>query len=219
MKFNEAVGINEEIKSLNGKKGIIVFDIDDTLLTADSSTIKIYKTVHGGPEVGLNTSQFASDPDKGKPGVKYDYREFRDPEKVYSSIVNGTPILNNLKIMDAHIRANYDFCFLTARGLQDVVDKALRKFLLTKDKNGKLVGLGDAFKDGLSSAINDDFKVYPGASDSEKKANVLRKLCNEYDVVRFVDDDARNIQAARELGLPNLKVIQAHKAGENNGKR
>jgi hypothetical protein len=152
--------------------------------------------------------------DKGKPGVKYDYREFRNPDKVYNSIVNGTPILNNLKIMDAHIRANYDFCFLTARGLQDVVDKALRKFLLTRDKNGKLVGLGDAFKDGLSSAINDDFKVYPGASDSEKKANVLRKLCGEYDVVRFVDDDARNIRAARELGLPNLKVIQAHKAGE-----
>lgn|SRR5574344_1776158 len=214
MKFENIVKINEEVKLPNGKKGLIVFDIDDTTLHADSSSIKIWKRVNGGNWIGLSTDQFAKDPDKGKEGVEYSYKEFRDPKKVYDSIVKGTPILKNLKMMDANIRAGYDFAFLTARGLEDVVTKALDDFLLYRNKNGELTKLGNVFKKSLSAAINDDIKVYPGADDAEKKANVLRKLCGEYDIVKFVDDDAKNVAGARALRLPNLQVIQAHKFGE-----
>ena len=35
--------IKESIKKLNGKTGIIVFDIDDTLLKVNPNIIKIYK--------------------------------------------------------------------------------------------------------------------------------------------------------------------------------
>lgn len=214
MKFNEITKIlDEEIKPPK-TNGIIVLDIDDTLITADPKVIKIYKSFKGGPETALNTAEFAKDPDKEKPGYKYDYRDFKNPEKVYESIVHGTPMLRNLKMMDAHIRAGYEVAFLTARGLQKVVASALSDFLLYKNKEGKLVKLPkNVFRTDLSAAVNDDDINYPGSTDAEKKANVLRKLCKKYGQVVFVDDDPRNIATTRKLAktLPNLKVVQASK--------
>lgn len=209
MNLKTACNIVEEIKSVKDGKGIIVLDIDDTLLSANPNVIKIYKSFNGGPETPLTTSQFATDPDKGKPGYNFDIREFRDPEKVYNSIVEGTPKIKNLKMMDAHLRAGYDMCFLTARGLQDTVTKALQNFLLTKNKNGDLVKLGNEFKKTLSAAVNDDARNYPGNNDGEKKANVLRDLCSKYKKVVFVDDDMKNVNSARSLKLPNLEVVVA----------
>ena len=43
----------------------------------------------------------------------------------------------------------------------------------------------------------------------KKKGNVLKKLCKEYDRVVFVDDDNKNVNAARGLNIKNLKVIKA----------
>ena len=117
--------------------------------------------------------------------------------------------IKNLKIMDDYIQAGYDFCFLTARSCEDTVKKAIGDFLKFRDKDGALKELGDSFKKTFSHAVNDTIKDYPGKSDSEKKANVLKKLCKEYDRVVFVDDDKKNVIAARELNIPNLKVIKA----------
>ena len=109
--------IFEKIKDLpNSVKGLIVFDIDDTILKVDPSQISIYKKEPGKDEVALSTDEFAKDPDAGDPDKKswFDYRDFRDPVKVYNSIISGTPLIKNLKIMDDYIQAGYDFCFLTA---------------------------------------------------------------------------------------------------------
>ena len=57
--------------------------------------------------------------------------------------------------------------------------------------------------------MNDETRRYPGKTDAEKKANVLIRLCKSYDRVVFVDDDKKNVSAARELNIPNLKVIKA----------
>ena len=57
--------------------------------------------------------------------------------------------------------------------------------------------------------LNDEYKKYPGKTDAEKKANILIKLCKKYDRVVFVDDDKKNVSAARELNIKNLKVIKA----------
>lgn len=201
----------ESIKPLsNNEKGLIVFDIDDTLLKVNAKDIKIYKKdPNTGKEIALTTSEFANDADAALHRDWFDCRDFYDPVKVYSSIVDGTPLIKNLKIMDSYIRAGYDFCFLTARGCEDVVKKALADFLEYKDDNGEMKKLGNIFKKTLSHAINDEYKDYPGDSDAEKKANVLKKLCKKYDKVIFVDDDTKNIQNARALNLSNLKVIQA----------
>ena len=203
--------IFEKIKNLpDSIKGLIVFDIDDTLLKVDSSMMSIYKTVDG-KTIKLSTEDFAKDPDAADPSKRnlFDLKDFYDPVKVYNSIISGTPLISNLKIMDAYIRAGYDFCFLTARGCEEIIKKALGDFLEFRDEDGKLKELGNIFKKTFSHAVNDEIKKYPGKTDAEKKANVLRILCKQYDKVVFVDDDHKNISAARELNIPNLKVIKA----------
>jgi hypothetical protein len=204
--------IYEAIKHLpKTVKGIIVFDIDDTLLKVNPEVIRIYKQTDNG-EISLTTEEFAKDPDASDPKRKYlfDLRDFRDPIKVYNSIISGTPLIKNLKIMDSYIEAGYDFCFLTARGCEETVKKALNDFLRIKDSaTGELKKLGDTFKKTLSHAVNDEYKDYPGKDSAEKKANVLRMLCNKYDKVIFVDDDTKNVRAAKDLDIKNLTVIKA----------
>lgn len=212
MKFNEVVNIVEEIKPLKGgKKGCILFDIDDCLLQADSRAIGVWKEKPGEQPLRITTEQFAKDPDAAIHKDWFSIREFRDPEKVYNSIVNGTPLLRQMRLLDAHVKANYDVAFLTARGLQDVVDAALRAFLKVKEPNGKFSPIGDRLKSEISAAVNDEIKAYPGANDPEKKGAVIKNICQHYDKVKFVDDDTKNINFARGLKLPNLQVIQASK--------
>ena len=206
------VYIFEKVKDLpDSVKGLIVFDIDDTILKVDPALMKVYKKEPGKPEIGLTTDEFAKDPDAEDESKKdwFDYRDFRDPVKVYNSIITGTPLIKNLKIMDDYIKAGYDFCFLTARGCEEAIKKAIGDFLKFRDEDGALKELGDSFKKTFSHAVNDDIRSYPGKDDAEKKANVLKKLCKEYDRVVFVDDDKKNVSAARELNIKNLKVIKA----------
>lgn len=203
----------ERIKPLpSSVKGLIVFDIDDTLLKVDTDVLKVYKRIPGKPEQILTTEEFAKDPDAADPNKKswFDFRDFRDPIKVYQSIMSGTPLIKNLRIMDDYIEAGYDFCFLTARGCEETIKTALDDFLRVRNRNDKsLRKLGDTFKKTLSHAINDMTKKYPGRSDAEKKANVLKYLCKKYDRVVFVDDDTKNVAAARNLRISNLRVIKA----------
>ena len=204
--------ITERVKDLpKSITGLIVFDIDDTLLKSNPTIIGVYKKEPGKSEKRLTTEEFAKDPDAGDPSKKswFDYREFNDPVKVYNSIILGTPLIRNLRIMDDYIEAGYEFCFLTARSCEETIKKALNNFLKVKKPDGALQELGNIFNKTLSHAINDSSKQYPGKTDAEKKANVLKKLCSKYDRVVFVDDDRKNVIAARELNLRNLKVIKA----------
>ena len=205
--------IIERIKPLpNSVKGLIVFDIDDTLLKVDTDVLKIYKNVPGKPEQALTTEEFAKDPDAADLNKKslFDFRDFQDPIKVYQSIISGTPLIKNLRIMDDYIEAGYDFCFLTARGCEETIKTALDEFLRVRNRdNNTLRKLGDTFKKTLSHAINDMTKNYPGRSDAEKKSNVLKYLCKKYDRVVFVDDDTKNVNSARNLRITNLRVIKA----------
>ena len=204
--------IIEKIKDLpDSVKGLIVFDIDDTILKVDPALMKIYKKEPGKSEISLTTDEFAKDPDAADPNKKswFDYRDFNDPIKVYNSIISGTPLIKNLKIMDDYIKAGYDFCFLTARGCEETIKKAIGDFLKFRDEDGALKNLGNIFKKTFSHAVNDEIKNYPGITDAEKKGNVLKKLCKKYDRVVFVDDDKKNIHAAKGLNIKNLKVIKA----------
>ena len=218
MDLQDAINIVEGIQALEkGKRGCILFDIDDCLLQADSKAIGIWKEKPGEQPIRLSTEQYAKDPDAATHKDWFSYKEFRDPEKVYASIVGGTPLLRQMRLLDAHVKANYDIAFLTARGLQDVVDAALRAFLKVKDDNGKLSPIGDRLKSEISAAVNDEIKAYPGANDPEKKGMVIKNICQKYDKVKFVDDDLKNVNFAKSLKLPNLQVILANKAPLTRG--
>lgn len=215
---NKNVIKDEKGRPVRGGKGLVVFDIDDNLLSADSSAIKIWKK-ENGKETPLSTDEFAKDPGKNpdgtwKPGVTYDYREFREPTKVRNSIVKGKPNMPVLKAMDNYINQGYDFCFLTARGLEDVVADSLKEFLRYRDsKTGKLKELGKVFKRDISYAVNDTKhdEKFKGYKDPQKKAAVLRELCKKYDVVKFFDDDKANCRECRALNIPNLYVVNTAK--------
>lgn len=202
--------IIEKIQKLKPNiSGIIVFDIDDTLLRVDPDIMRVYKKEPGKKEIALTTEEFAKDPDVESHIDWFDYRDFNDPIKVYTSIISGTPLIRNLRIMDDYIRAGYEFCFLTARSQEEMVKKALDDFLEHRTDDGEFKKLGDTFNKTMSHAINDNIKKYPGSSDAEKKANVLKDLCHKYDRVVFVDDDKKNVRAAKGLNLKNLVVIKA----------
>lgn len=205
--------ITEKIHELpKGVRGIVVFDIDDTLLKVNPDFMHIYKrNPITGEEICLTTSKFAKDKDAFIHKEWFDYRDFNDEEKVYQSIINATPMLPNLKLMDAYIKAGYKFCFLTARGCEETIKVALKEFLRYKDEDGNLRELESIFKEKYSHAINDEYKQYPGNTDAEKKANVLKNICDKFDKVIFVDDDKKNLEYAKELNLKNLEVLQAWK--------
>ena len=220
MKYNKAIEIMEAIKPLSSGKGLMVFDIDDCILSADANTIGIWKEEPGKKPIRISSEEYAKDPDAATHKEWFNYKEFRDPEKVFTSIVKGTPILRNLKVLDAHVRAGYDVAFLTARGLKDVISQALEKFLKIRDSSGNLVPVGDKLKLEVSQAVNDDnfVKIYPNLGDPAKKALVLKDVCKKYSKVKFIDDDLKNVNAVRAMNIPNLQVVHAWNKDESKNK-
>lgn len=187
----------EERNIPEGKKHLLLLDIDDTLLRAKSN-MKIYRKLPSDKEeVALTPEQYAKE--NVTPDLKkyYDYRDFRDPKKVYESIVKGAPYINNLKALDDFYNAGADIGILTARGCEDIVYKAIKAFLRVRDKNGNLV------KPNLPRervhGVNDEIKHYPGDTDGEKKKNVIRSYYNKYDYITLFDDDVKNIKNALSL--------------------
>lgn len=196
---------------------LLVLDIDDTIVKTNADMIGVWKRYPDGTEKRLSTSEFAEDPDSidgGKSSnVIFDYREFGDEEKVTNSINNGTPLIKNLRILDRCIKDGYEVAFLTARADEDLVYRVLSNYLKTSVAGEFLpVKLNRKY----CFAINDPkYAGKLGNTDAEKKARVLRYLCKEADVVKFVDDDLKNIRNAQSLNLPNLRVITAWKEATN----
>lgn len=206
--------IQEAIQHLPyGKTGIVVFDIDDTLIQADKDVVSIGKFINGDRKnkISISTEEFAKDPDAKDHKNWFDFSDFQNPQKVVQSIIKGTPILKNLRILDAYLNAGYEFCFLTARGCEDAIKYAIQDVIKYRDETGVLNNIDPWFNKDVSAAINDSNKEYEGKTNAEKKSNVLREICSKFDYVVFVDDDNKNVAHAKELNLNNLTVIEACK--------
>jgi hypothetical protein len=194
-----------------GWSGIVVADIDDTIVRADPSEIGIWRITDNADPVRLTTEEF-SKRNKSEVGVKYDYHEFRDPVKVRDSILRGTPLLGNLKIIDEYLNDGYDFALLTARGAEDMVIDVMEDYLKTRNRNGELEKLTYQFKKGLSHACSDEkyMEILSEYTDPDKKAYFIEKIAKDYDHVLFLDDDDKNLEAVSSLGLENVEVVKAH---------
>ena len=206
--------IQEAIQHLPyDKTGIVVFDIDDTLIQADKDVVSIGKFINGDRKnkISISTEEFAKDPDAKDHKNWFDFSDFQNPQKVVQSIIKGTPILKNLRILDAYLNAGYEFCFLTARGCEDAIKYAIQDVIKYRDETGVLNNIDPWFNKDVSAAINDSNKEYEGKTNAEKKSNVLREICSKFDYVVFVDDDNKNVAHAKELNLNNLTVIEACK--------
>jgi hypothetical protein len=210
MTFKEAV--SEFLVLEEAGKSLLLLDIDKTLL----EPVNIYmwrKLPSDKKEVRMTPEEYAKDPNAEDPNNKkyYDYREFRDPDKVARSIKTGIPIVPNLKVMDDYIKKGWRVGILTARGLEDLIASTMQEWLKFKNKKGNLVPVDLPRK--LIFAINDDNKRYKGSTDFEKKANVIRKLSKEYDRIIFIDDTLPTVKMvkkmAKEEGLKNIMVKYA----------
>lgn len=190
--------LNEEIKPPKGN-GIIIFDIDDTLVQAKG--LYVYQK-KDGKEIKLTPPEFANLSAEEKSTGDFDFRDFRSGSKMYKSIIQGTPIIKNLRMLDAHVRAGWKVGFLTARGVEKANLAAIRDWIRFKDKNGNLSPITISF----FNAVNDEGRLSLGGSSAERKAKALEILSKEYDIVKFVDDDKSFIDAARKV-LPKKNVI------------
>ena len=179
--------LKEERKIPDGKKHLLLLDIDDTLLKA-ASNMKIYRKLPTDKvEIALTPEEYAHEVVTPATKKYYDYRDFRDPKKVYESIVKGMPYINNLKVVDDFYKAGADLGILTARGCEDAVYKAIKAFLKVKDANGNLVRPNIPRE--RVHGVNDDNKKYPGETDGDKKKNVIRSYYKDYDYITLFDVD------------------------------
>lgn len=200
---------------------LLMLDIDDTLVKTNADMIGVWKRYPDGTEKRLSTSEFALDPDSADGGksanVVYDYREFGNKEKVTQSIINGIPLVKNLRILDDCLRQGYEVAFLTARANEEMVYEVLSDWLKTKVGDTYLpVTLNKKFCFAINDPKYIDDKTGEcslGKTDAEKKARVLRFVCSKASIVKFVDDDKKNLKNARALGIPNLRVITAWEEG------
>jgi 2-hydroxy-3-keto-5-methylthiopentenyl-1-phosphate phosphatase len=190
-------------------ESLLLLDVDATLVIPDN--IFIHKKNPDGTITKLSPAQYAREKVNKENQQNYSFDEFRDPQKVYNSIKTGIPLIPNLKIVDEYIHRGWKIGILTARGMEEVVFKALKDWLMYKDTRGNLRDIGDKLVRGLVHAINDDRIKYEGATDYERKVNVIRKLATQYDRIVLLDDDLKNINAVKKLGLQNVFAKQAHK--------
>lgn len=216
MKELRAVNIIFESLLLEqGNGSLLLLDVDDTLVTAQN--IYIYKVSAEGKETPLTPNEFAEEDTRAerKKGFSYDFREFRNAEKVAQSIKTGLPVISNLKIMDNYINNGWTIGILTARGMEEVMASTMREWLLFRDnKTGKLNSAAAKLARSLVFAVSDDTKSYEGIDSFEKKANVIKELAQQYNRVFLLDDDPSNIEAVNKMaekeGLSNkIKALQA----------
>jgi hypothetical protein len=189
------------------KKNLLVVDIDDTILAASKDQIAIIKKTPEG-EIRLSSEEFAKDSDN-KDESKFSFREFRDADKIYNSIVNGKPLIHNLVEMDKYINDGYKLSILTARSKESVVLDAVEKFLMYRDKNGELRNIKDKLLREASACVNDERWNKYGENASEKKAYVIKQLAKKFDNIVFIDDSELNLHEIEKLKIKKVKLIKA----------
>lgn len=197
----EETSSEEDIKK---NKGIIVFDIDDTIVKAKNLRIK---SKDGEKE--LTPTEFAqlSNEEKNK---DWDFSDFRNFDKLFSSIVTGTPVIGNLKMLDSYYNKGWDIGFLTARGVEAANKKAIVQWLKIRDKIDNKLKAIQPSRIKFFAAVNDParLKETGGMTPGAAKKYYLNKLKEKYEVVKFVDDDETFIKKAKEV-LPAKDVIKA----------
>lgn len=203
--------LSEERQVPPGKKYLALFDIDDTLLKANN--IFIHKKTPDGKITKLTPDEYSKEKvvEERARGVVYSYEEFRDPKKVKESIESGTPIWKNLRIFNDHLKAGWEVGIITARGLEDVIYNSISNWLMFQKEKGLIPSLAKPLARNIVYAISDEIKKYEGATDFDKKANVVKKAAASYDRVKVIDDDDKNIKAIRGLNLKNVIVVKSWK--------
>lgn len=176
------------------KKKVLIFDIDDTLLTGEVYILirdkKTGRYLHKVNSNVFNTYKL-------KPGETFDFSEFSDPD-----IFNKNKVTKYFDVMLHQYKKGVHICLLTARGGKDVGDM-IRKYFLKK---------GIDIKEELVICVNDDDSPYTGTT-AEKKSQAIEDIYKAgYRTMVFFDDNKENLEQAEEIAkkLPiNMVTIHA----------
>lgn len=178
------------------KRGILLLDIDDTLLKA--SNIFIHRRLPTDEkDVLLTPAQFAKEKVSPETERFYSFREFRDREKITNSIINGLPYLKNINVMSSFIDGGYKIGILTARGMESAVYTSIKAFFNNLYKEGKLDKVPNLERK-YTFAVGDDYKKYQGRTSAERKQKIISIIKDKFDYVYLMDDDLKNIKAVLE---------------------
>lgn len=181
---------------------LILFDIDDTLLTPKN--IFIYKKLNNGKEQALTTYEYSKE---NTEDCIYDFRDFDSLKVSIDSIKQADPIvfIANLLINNKY-NSYADIGFLTSRSFENETYIALLEWF------NKLFDAELHFKRNLFHAVSDVNYNYPGINTPEKKANIIKNYVSKYDFITFIDDDIKNIEKVKSLNFNNVDTI--HYTGE-----
>lgn len=205
------------VTQLNESKNntISCFDIDDAILFSKS---QIYIKLPGKDWKGVSTEQFAEDRTKYPKDTEYDFKDFREYDRILYSIVGAKPNIKVLMELDNAINLGHKIGIITARGGQKAVWKGLNSFLLYRNKKGELQPLPPGqFKQAFVFAVNDPAtqKALGAKSDiknpSEAKAYILQRIFGDtmnFANIIFYDDDRQNVLTVNNLNDPRIKAIQ-----------
>ena len=172
---------------------ILIFDIDDTLLTGE--VYIIIRDEKTGEYINkVNSNQFNTY--KLKPGEVFDFSEFRDPE-----IFEKNKITKYFYTMRREYKKGTHICLLTARGGKDV-GEMIREYFIKR---------GIDIKEELVICINEDNGPYTGTT-AERKAQAIEDLVGVgYDTFVFFDDNKENLEQAKKLSEEvGFKMITVH---------
>lgn len=204
---------------MQNNKGIVVLDIDGTILNVQD--VEVGKIFPDGHEEWLNIHAYEKDPDINNPDITWDFSQFEDIDKLTQSITTADPLIGNLKIMDAKVAEGWDVCFLTARSYctEQALYDALQNFLKINDGTGQLYPIGDVLKRDMCTAVGDSESQespFSGINIAVRKGNVLKRICELYDQVLYIDDDINNISMAKGIALEysNLQVFESLKESQ-----
>lgn len=163
---------------------LFLFDIDDTLLTVDSSKIRLYK---GSEMIRLSTEEFRDWRSQGKTeGYTASFEEFNEPDLAIPAMENATPapgfdILKDILAEESDITVG----ILTARSSEEfVVYEGINAFF-------KKQGVSLDIDPSLVFAVNNPKYKWKNKNDSEKKLSIILLLLKEdiFDHIFLVDDD------------------------------
>ena len=189
--------------SKKSQNNIFLLDIDNTLLIPQNIYIYYEKD---DIKIKYNPEEYAKLNVTTENKKYYDYCDFRDVNAIRNSIQTSLPLKHNLEIVDEFIKNGWNLGLLTARGQERLISRITPRWLKQYLKNKH-----PEIKRENVHAVNDEYKIYDGYTDPEKKLLVLKSYVEsgKYGRVAFIDDNLYTINLIKKYNksLPKDKKI------------
>tara|TARA_Y100000004_G_scaffold132340_1_gene149414 strand:+ start:722 stop:9733 length:9012 start_codon:yes stop_codon:yes gene_type:complete len=193
-------------KPIGPKKGISVFDFDDTLARSNS---KVGVTMPDGSKRKINATEFALESaDLEAAGAKFDFSEF-------NKVIEGKKgPLFDLAMRRQDKFTSKDIFILTARPQEAAY--AIHAFLKGMGLNipiNNIVGLADgrpeAKADWVANKIKDGYNDFYFADDAYKNVKAVQQLLEQFDVKSDVQQ--AKVNESKALSTDFNKIIEKNK--------